>query len=102
MVKTKDNCVCLSSTMSRILLLLFFFVIFFALDVYVFQGFDVTFSFVSLLQKEGTGFLKNLSTNKFHGIGSNFEFSQFPADSGFENKFVYILKYSEYQLLKAN
>ncbi len=71
-------------------------------DVYVFQGFDVTYSFVSLLQKEGTGFLKNLSSNKFHGIGSNFEFSQFPADSGFENKFVYILKYSEYQLLKAN
>ncbi len=41
MVKTKDNCVCLSSTMSRILLLLFFFVIFFALDVYVFQGYKL-------------------------------------------------------------
>lgn len=71
-------------------------------EVYVFQGFDVTYSFVSILQKEGTGFLKSLSENKFQGIASNFQFSQFPADSGFENKYVYILKYKEYQLLKAN
>ena len=71
-------------------------------ELYVFHGFDVTYSFVSLLQKEGTGFLKNLPENKFQGMGSNFQFSQFPADSGFENKFVFILKYSEYQLLKAN
>lgn len=71
-------------------------------EIYVFQGFDVSYSFISLLQKEGTGFLKNLSENKFQGFGSNYSFSQFPTDSGFENKFVYILKYKDYQLLKAN
>lgn len=71
-------------------------------EIYVFQGFDISYSFISLLQKEGTGFLKNLSENKYSGIGSNYSFSQFPADSGFENKFVYILKYKDYQLLKAN
>lgn len=71
-------------------------------EIYVFQGFDISYSFISLLQKEGTGFLKNLSENKFQGFGSNYSFSQFPSDSGFENKFVYILKYKDYQLLKAN
>ena len=71
-------------------------------ETYVFQGFDITYAFVSLLQKEGTGFLKNLSENKFQGISSNYQFAQYPADSGFENRFVYILKYSEYQLQKAN
>ena len=71
-------------------------------EIYVFQGFDISYSFVSLLQKEGTGFLKTLGENKFQGFGSNYSFSQFPADSGFENKFVYILKYKDYQLLKAN
>lgn len=71
-------------------------------EIYVFQGFDISYSFISLLQKEGTGFLKNLGENKFQGFGSNYCFSQFPADSGFENKFVYILKYKDYQLLKAN
>ena len=54
------------------------------------------------IQIEGTGFLKTLGENKFQGFGSNYSFSQFPADSGFENKFVYILKYKDYQLLKAN
>ena len=41
MLKTKDNCVCLSNAMSRILSLLIFFIIFFALDVYVFQGYKL-------------------------------------------------------------
>ncbi len=71
-------------------------------EIYVFQGFDITYSFMSLLQKEGTGFLKLLSETKFKGLGSTYSFSQFPADSGFENKSVYILKYSDYQLQKAN
>ncbi len=71
-------------------------------EIYVFQGYDITLSFVSFLQKDGSGFLKNLSENKYQGLGSKYSFSQFPADSGFENKFVYILKYQDYQLIKAN
>ena len=71
-------------------------------ETYVFQGYDITLSFISFLQKDGTGFLKNLSENKYQGLSNNYQFAQFPADSGFENKFVYILKYQDYQLIKAN
>jgi LysM repeat protein/ABC-type branched-subunit amino acid transport system substrate-binding protein len=71
-------------------------------DLFTFQGFDVTLCFISSLQKSGSGFLKDLSTICYKGMGSNYRFSQFPADSGFENKFVFILKYQDYQLIKAN
>jgi len=71
-------------------------------EMYVYQGFDVAYCFISLLQKEGSGFLKQLSANKYSGISSNYQFAQFPSESGFENKFVYILKYKDYQLIKAN
>jgi hypothetical protein len=57
---------------------------------------------MSALLREGSGFLKTLSENNYKGISSNYNFSQFPAESGFENKFVYILKYQDYQLVKAN
>lgn len=69
---------------------------------YAFQGFDVTCYFLSMLQKEGSGFLKTLPENKQTCMETNFSFSQFPADSGFENKFVFILKYRDYKLVKAN
>lgn len=71
-------------------------------EIYVFQGFDITYCFLSSLQKDGSGFLKNLSENKYKGLAANYYFSQFPSNSGFENKFVYILKYKDYQLVKAN
>lgn len=71
-------------------------------EIYSFQGFDITYCFISALQNNGSGFLKNLSEINYNGIGSRYQFSQFPADSGFENKFVYILKYQDYQLIKAN
>jgi LysM repeat protein/ABC-type branched-subunit amino acid transport system substrate-binding protein len=69
---------------------------------YAFQGFDVTCYFLNVLQKEGSGFLKSLPDNKQTCVETNFSFSQFPADSGFENKFVFILKYRDYKLVKAN
>lgn len=71
-------------------------------EMYVYQGFDISYYFISALQKYGTGFLKNLSENKFNGIETNYSFRQFPSDSGFENKFVHILKFQDYKLVKAN
>lgn len=70
--------------------------------MYAFQGYDVTFYFLSALQKYGSGFLNNLSTNYSHGLETGFHFSQFPSDSGFENKSVLMLKYQNYQLIKAD
>ena len=71
-------------------------------EMYVYQGFDISYYFISALQKYGSGFLKNISENKFQGIETNYDFKQFPADSGFENKYVHILKYQEFKLVKAN
>ncbi len=70
-------------------------------DMYGFQGYDVTYYFLSSLQKFGSGFLNNIKNNEYKGIETGFRFSQFPADSGFENQSVLILKYQNYQLIKA-
>jgi LysM repeat protein/ABC-type branched-subunit amino acid transport system substrate-binding protein len=69
---------------------------------YSFQGFDVTWYFLSALQKEGEAFLNTLSENKQKCIETSFSFSRFPSDSGFENRFVHILQYKDYKLVKAN
>ena len=70
-------------------------------DVYGFQGYDVTYYFLSMLQKYGTGFLNTIKNSPYKGIETDFNFAQFPADSGFENQSVLILKYQDYQLIKA-
>lgn len=71
-------------------------------EMYAFQGFDATYYFISSLKKYGGGFLKFMPENAYKGIETNFNFSQFPAESGFENKYVFILKYRDYKLVKAN
>lgn len=71
-------------------------------EMFAYQGFDAVMYFLSSLQKYGTGFLKDLPQNEFIGIETKYSFSQYPSDSGFENKFVFILKYKDYQLVKAN
>jgi hypothetical protein len=71
-------------------------------ELYSYQGFDLTLYFTSALQKFGTGFLNNIVDYKYKGIETNYNFMQYPLDSGFENKFVYILKYHDNKLIKAN
>lgn len=69
---------------------------------YSYQGFDVTYYFLTALQKNGESFLSVLPENKQNCIETSFNFAQFPPDSGFENRFVYILKYKDFKLVKAN
>ncbi len=71
-------------------------------DMYAYQGFDISYYFISALLKVGTGFLKTITGNKYRGVETNYNFLQHPADSGFENNFVHILKYKEYKLVKAD
>lgn len=71
-------------------------------DLYSYQGYDIAFYFISTLQKNGGAFLNNLVNTKYQGIETKFDFMQYPSGSGFENKFVYILKYADYKLVKAN
>ena len=70
-------------------------------DNYSYQGYDITYYFLSALQNEGSGFLKDLTAHKEKCIETSFSFEQL-SDSGFENRFVYILKYQDYKLVKAN
>jgi ABC-type branched-subunit amino acid transport system substrate-binding protein len=69
---------------------------------YAYQGFDITYYFLTALQEKGEAFLQSLPQNKKSCLETNFSFAQFPSDSGFENRFVYILKYKDYKLVKAN
>lgn len=70
---------------------------------YVFQGFDVTYYFVNQLMMNGTSFLNGITEKTFKGIQTNISLSQFVSEnSGFENKSVFILRYNEFKIVKAN
>ncbi len=72
-------------------------------ELYAYNGFDVTYCFISALKKYGSGFLNNITDEKYKGIISDFNFIQTVSNkSGFENKSVVILKYQDYKLVKAN
>jgi len=70
-------------------------------ELFSYQGFDIGYYFISALQKYGTGFLGYLPDSSFVGIETNYNFSQYPNDSGFENKHVFILKYQDFKIVKA-
>ncbi|MEO6903014.1 MAG: LysM peptidoglycan-binding domain-containing protein [Bacteroidia bacterium] len=71
-------------------------------SVYSFQGYDITYYFLSLLQKYGSGFLNNIFENEYKGIGTYFNFMQVDNQTGFENKAIIMLKYENYKLVRAN
>jgi len=70
-------------------------------ESYVFNGFDVTYYFISALQKYGTNFPSKLPEIKHKGISTNFDFYKYPSESGYENKETFILKYKDYKLVNA-
>ncbi|MBI2271452.1 MAG: LysM peptidoglycan-binding domain-containing protein [Bacteroidetes bacterium] len=69
---------------------------------YVFQGFDVIYFYISMLRSYGLGFQNKLATTKQTGFQTAFEFYQVSPESGFENRAVYMLRYKDYKLVKAN
>jgi LysM repeat protein/ABC-type branched-subunit amino acid transport system substrate-binding protein len=72
-------------------------------DIYAFSGYDLTYYFASLLQKQGRGFLNEIDYNEYHGIITTLQFIKSATNkSGYENKFVYMLKYYNYELVPAN
>lgn len=71
-------------------------------DVYALQGYDAAVYFMRQLENNGTGFLSFLSQSSESGVQNLFRFSQYPSESGFENKNVFILKYQDYKLVRAN
>ena len=72
-------------------------------DIYAFSGYDLTYYFISLLQKHGKGFLNEIDYNEYKGIITTLQFiKSATSKSGYENKFVYMLKYQNYELVPAN
>lgn len=71
-------------------------------SIYSFQGYDITYYFLSLLQKYGSGFLNNIFENDYKGIGTYFNFVQVNNQTGFENKAIIMLKYENYKLVRVN
>ena len=76
-------------------------------DIYVadpsekyFQGFDIGMYYLSNLKKQGPDFFLNLDKTFGEGVSTGFKFYKPDHETGFENRAVYIYKYSNYQLQK--
>jgi LysM repeat protein len=72
-------------------------------DIYAFSGFDITYYFVDMLQKHGEGFLNDLVEHTYKGLMLNLQFIKSTTNnSGYENRYVRMLKYENYELKPAN
>ena len=67
---------------------------------YYFQGFDIATYYLTHLKAQGPDFYLNLDKYNWEGISTGFKFYRPDSETGFENRAVYIYKYSNYQLHK--
>jgi LysM repeat protein len=67
---------------------------------YYFQGFDIGTYYLSNLKTLGPDFFFNLDKTMGQGVSTGFKFYRPDSETGFENRAVYIYKYSNYQLQK--
>lgn len=65
-----------------------------------FQGFDIGTYYLSNLKSQGPDFFYNLDKTIWEGVSTGFKFYKPDSETGFENRAVYIYKYSNYQLQK--
>lgn len=68
---------------------------------YFFQGFDIGIYYLLHLKMQGPSMFINLEKNQWEGISTRFKFYRPDEETGFENRAVYIYKYSNYQLVKT-
>lgn len=67
-----------------------------------FQGFDLTYYFISAMNRMGVGYFDMLQFYRWQGFQSGFAFERNIAGEGLENQAVYIVKYQDFQLKKVN
>lgn len=67
-------------------------------NLYSAQGFDVAYYFTSALMLYGVGFESQLKNHELKLLQNSFEFEAIAPESGFENKNVQIIKYSDFEL----
>lgn len=67
---------------------------------FYFQGFDIATYYLTNLKTQGPDFYLNLDKYNWEGVSTGFKFYRPDTETGFENRAVYIYKYSNYQLRK--
>lgn len=65
-------------------------------------GYDMTFYFITAMNRMGTGYFDMLQFYRWKGLQSSFDFKRYVAGSGLENQAVYIVNYKDFQLKKVN
>lgn len=65
-----------------------------------FQAYDIGTYYLSNLKTQGPDFFFNLDKTIWEGVSIGFRFYRPDSETGFENRAVYIYKYSNYQLQK--
>lgn len=65
---------------------------------YYFEGFDIAHYYLSHVKTYGTGFFLNLDKAVWDGISTGFKFFRPDKETGFENRFISIYRYSNYKL----
>lgn len=67
---------------------------------YYFQGFDIGMYYLQNLKTQGLALFLNLDKINGEGISTGFKFYRPDAETGFENRAVYIYRYTNFQLQK--
>jgi len=67
---------------------------------YFFEGYDIATYYLSNLKTQGPGFFMNLDKTPGEGISTGFKFYRPDEETGYENRAIFIYKYSDYKLLK--
>lgn len=65
-----------------------------------FQGFDIAMYYLQNLKLQGPNLFLNLDKTPGQGISTGFKFYRPDAETGFENRAVFIFKYSNYKVQK--
>ncbi len=69
---------------------------------YVYHGFDVGYYYLKALMNFGPGFIDILPELKYNVMHTTYDFERKGVKGGFENNYISILKYENFQLRKLN
>ncbi|MDP2387130.1 MAG: LysM peptidoglycan-binding domain-containing protein [Bacteroidota bacterium] len=69
---------------------------------YYFHGIDIGLYYLNALKESGPDFYKNLDKNRKKGMTMDFNFFRPSETTGFDNKSIQIIRYSDYQFQKIN
>ncbi len=69
---------------------------------YAFHGYDIAFYYLTMLNKYGSNYTESLPFFRKKMLQMNFEYEKIGEFDGFENKSVFIMKYKDFSILKAN